>query len=557
MIRLSFIALLIGTFLNTSAQNNITFRINLKEPINKNIFSPSSGDIIIMRGSFEGWNTNDYNLKDEDEDSIFSGIFNIRGNSDSVIEYKFVILKYSGEIIWELYPNNDNPPYGNRKLILTGNPQLLPIENFHLNYNPQQNANSKTVFSIEGLQNDFIELRKSLETTHCALYEYTNKEKFDSLFDHQYELIDRPMHYNEFFQLLAPINNNIGCMHSSIWMPGNFWETGKDNLFPLQIKLIESNAVVSGYYNDTAQVPLGSIILEINSLSIDKIINDLKSSYSSDGLNKQFQFAQIEKRFPMSYARYYGFPEKYVVTYALPGRKTKQTSRLIPANLSSVRTVVFKNFNHPPLTLKLLKENSTAILKIPSFIFYDHVEYFTAFLDSSFSEIKSKNIKNLILDLRGNDGGDPFCSVFLFSYLEREPVSYFMKEYGRYSDFAKPIPLAENHFSGNLFTLLDKHCGSTNGHFCALLKYHKIGKLVGEEAGSTYKCNAKTKEVKLDNTKMLVYLPSETFSAAVEGMDKIKGVEPDYLIKQTYKDFLSGTDTVMDFTLDLIKMNKE
>jgi len=85
-----------------------------------------------------------------------------------------------------------------------------------------------------------------------------------------------------------------------------------------------------------------------------------------------------------------------------------------------------------------------------------------------------------------------------------------------------------------------------------VLKYHKIGQLVGEEAGSTYKCNAKTKEVKLDNTKMLVYVPQETFSAAVEGMDKTKGVEPDYYVEQTYKDFLNGKDTVMDFVQNLI-----
>ena len=413
------------------------------------------------------------------------------------------------------------------------------------------------IFSVKELQKDFLQLRSVYEKEHCALYEYVTKEKFDSLFDHQYRLIDHPMEYHEFFQLLAPINNNIGCLHSSIWMPGDFWETGKNNLFPLQIKLIEGYAVVAGFYNDMAQIPLGSIILEINSKPIEEIINDLKSSYPSDGLIKQFQFAQIEKRFPMSYARYYGFPENYVVTYTLPGRKTNETKKMIPANLEAVRSVVFKNFNHPPLTLKFIKEKSIAVLKIPSFIFYDMVDYFKSFLDSSFLEIKNRNVRNLILDLRGNDGGDPFCSVPLFSYLEREPVSYFMKEYGRYSEFAKPISLAENHFSGNLYTLIDKHCGSTNGHFCALLKYHKIGKLVGEEAGSTYKCNAKTKEVKLDNTKMLVYIPQETFSAAVEGMDKTKGIMPDYLVEQNYKDFLIGKDTVMDFTLDLIKKNKE
>lgn len=420
-----------------------------------------------------------------------------------------------------------------------------------------KNHDNDKVFSKEELQKDFLQLRSLYENEHCALYEYTFEEKFDSQFDHQYALINRSMQYHEFFQILAPINNNIGCMHSSIWMPGSFWETGKDNLFPLQIKLIEGYAVVAGYYNETSQVPFGSIILEINSLPIKKIISDLKSSYSSDGFIEQFQFAQIEKRFPMAYARYYGFPENYVVTYALPGRKTSETKKMIPAKLEAVRSVVFKNFNHPPLTLKLEKENGIAILKIPSFIFYDKVDYFKSFLDSAFVEIKKSSIKNLILDLRGNDGGDPFCAVPLLSYLEKEPVPYFAEEYGRYAEFAKPIPVAENHFEGNLYTLIDKHCGSTNGHFCALLKYHKIGKLVGEEGGSTYKCNAKTKEVKLDNTKMLVYVPQETFSAAVEGMDKTKGVEPDYYVEQTYKDFLSRTDTAMDFTLDLIKKSKE
>ena len=204
-----------------------------------------------------------------------------------------------------------------------------------------------------------------------------------------------------------------------------------------------------------------------------------------------------------------------------------------------------------------MEEENIAVLKIPTFSFYDRVEYFTGFVDSSFSEIKNKGINNLILDLRGNDGGDPFCAVPLLSYLEKEPVRYFAKEYGRYAEFAKPIPLAENHFTGNLFTLIDKYCGSTNGHFCALLKYNKIGKFVGEEGGSTYKCNARTEEFLLKNTRMIVNIARETFSAAVEGMDKTKGVNSDYFIEQTYKDFLSETDTVMDFTLDLITKIEE
>jgi hypothetical protein len=88
-----------------------------------------------------------------------------------------------------------------------------------------------------------------------------------------------------------------------------------------------------------------------------------------------------------------------------------------------------------------------------------------------------------------------------------------------------------------------------------LLKYNKIGKLVGTEGGATYKCNARVHELLLKNTRLILNVARQSYSAAVMGMDKTKGVEPDYHIEQTYKVFLSGTDTVMDFTFDLINKN--
>jgi hypothetical protein len=55
--------------------------------------------------------------------------------------------------------------------------------------------------------------------------------------------------------------------------------------------LIEGHVVVSGYYNDTARVPIGSIILKINSRPINEIINTVKNNYSSAAMNENFQLA--------------------------------------------------------------------------------------------------------------------------------------------------------------------------------------------------------------------------------------------------------------------------
>mgnify|MGYP001814917250 CR=1 FL=1 len=53
-----------------------------------------------------------------------------------------------------------------------------------------------------------------------------------------------------------------------------------------------------------------------------------------------------------------------------------------------------------------------------------------------------KGIDRLILDLRGNGGGDPFCASYLWAYLEPEALPYFEDHYGKYDTLANPVPAA-------------------------------------------------------------------------------------------------------------------
>jgi len=405
-------------------------------------------------------------------------------------------------------------------------------------------------FSQTELQADFLQFRQLLEENHCCLYEYTSKARMDSLFDLSYNRISDSMRLEEFFRLLAPITAGIGCMHTATWMPGRFFSQQAENMFPLQVRLIDNYLVVTGSYNDSAEVPGGSIILEINGMPATTIVERLRTIASADALNPWFKDAQLTRRFSMFYASYFGFPDKYVVTYALPGRKRSATATLNPAAIDAVRKVVFAHFSGPPLRMDIMEEKSTAVMTIETFIYYDKVDYFRHFMDSSFLVIKEKGIRNLILDLRGNGGGDPFCAVILLSYLEKKPVPYFAEPYGRYADLALPVPLAGNHFTGNLYTLVDGSCGSTNGHFCALLSYHRIGRFIGTPSGATYKCNAgRQTEFRLDNTQFIITVARSTYSAAVEGMDKRKPIMPDILVADTYNSFLEGRDVIMERAL--------
>jgi predicted O-methyltransferase YrrM len=410
------------------------------------------------------------------------------------------------------------------------------------------------LFSVEDLRHDLRQLRRILDEEHAGPYEYTSKAEFDALFEERRRLIDRPMRYEEFFGIAAPLVAKVGCLHTALWMPGRFFDLGKDDLFPLRVRLIEDRLVVAGGYGGPPEIPVGSVVLAINGLAAEKVFEALRTITAADALNPYFIDTQVEKRFAMFYASVFGFPERYTVTYTPPGGKTRATADLRPADLASVRKIVFDNFDHPPLTIEFMDDIRTAVMTVKTFIYYDQVAEFREFMENSFREIKDRGIENLILDLRGNDGGDPFCAVILYAYLEKAPAPYFAEPYGRYAKLAEPVPLAEDHFAGNLYTLLDGRCGSTNGHFCALLKHHRLGRFVGTPSGSTYICNAgRNSEIKLDKTAIILTLGRSSFAAAVQGMDRSKPIYPDHPVRETYEDFLGGRDVYLETALELIK----
>ena len=159
------------------------------------------------------------------------------------------------------------------------------------------------LFEPEVLREDFMQMRRALENNHCCLYEYTDKASFDSLFDRQYRCIDRPMGLRAFYQILTPITAKVGCGHTAVWMPGDYWDSGQDRLFPLRIRIIEDRVVVTGSYGEQGQVVSGSVILEINGRPIREIIEEMATNYSADAFNPYFIRSQIERRFSLIYGR--------------------------------------------------------------------------------------------------------------------------------------------------------------------------------------------------------------------------------------------------------------
>ena len=215
------------------------------------------------------------------------------------------------------------------------------------------------------------------------------------------------------------------------------------------------------------------------------------------------------------------------------------------------------DFQTSNLEFSLEPSKNLAIVKIKSFVYYeDQFPVFKSFIDSCFQQIELHQIENLVIDLRNNGGGDPFCASYLLQYISDEAFRYYKPgttDY--YKDLEKEILPHSNNFTGKLFVLINSLCSSTTGHLSSLLKQKNIGTLIGSETGATFICNARTINFKLKNTGINASVATKTYQTDVSGFRKDQGIMPDIQIDRNIDQLLSKRDLEMEKVMDLIKHN--
>ncbi len=87
----------------------------------------------------------------------------------------------------------------------------------------------------------------------------------------------------------------------------------------------------------------------------------------------------------------------------------------------------------------------------------------------------------------------------------------------------------------------------------ALIKYHKIGTLVGSELGCTYTCNDNSVSTFLKHTGNVARVARATFAVAVKDMKADQGVLPDHPVGFSVEDLVNGVDSEMEFVFGLIR----
>ena len=200
-------------------------------------------------------------------------------------------------------------------------------------------------------------------------------------------------------------------------------------------------------------------------------------------------------------------------------------------------------------------------------------------MDSAFTEIKNRQIENLIINIT-EGGGFTELTDSLFSYISENPHCEFTKKMIRISretkafieekkeqgvqdgDYfvisKKPMPsiVRSNQFRGNVYVLTGPRTYSASSMFAAMIKCYSDASIVGEETGMPKTGNADLSRVKLPYSGMYLYTSLSIYFLPCAENDH-DGVKPDYEVPLTRQDLVDDNSKYLDFTIELIKQKGE
>ena len=245
------------------AQNEVTFQIDMSIKMLEGVFKPDEGDILIIRGCFNDWTENTHVLTDDNSDSVYTGTYTISCETDSIIEYKYVIHQYNEFDLWESNPNPSSSSNGNRILFLTNSPIILPIVYFDNDRLPTTiifKMNTKVIQNIgvfNPTRGDSIQIRGSFNNW----FEYNRRNSVLIR-----DLLDTNIYFTEIsinaeYGDTIPYKFYIGCDDFSYCGMNYFWEeplsTGNGNRDIIFEEELHQEAPIK-YFND---IPHEGIIL--------------------------------------------------------------------------------------------------------------------------------------------------------------------------------------------------------------------------------------------------------------------------------------------------------
>ena len=454
------------------------------------------------------------------------------------------------------------------------------------------------------LQQDYSLLQNILQDKHPSLYWYTSKDSMDFNFERGFESISDSMTELQFgWNVLAPLLSTIHCGHTSFMMSKDWNRFIKNRhipSFPLGLRVWgDSMMVLHNLNKKDSTIKRGDFVTGINGLKNPEIINTLFKSMVEDGYANNVNYSRLSTSFPYFHRNVFGLYQNYFVNFTDTNGIEKRTliPFYAPAEDSVKKEIKEQKIIHRgvgraqklAMIRSVVYDSSSALITINSF----SKSHLRPFLRTTFREIRKKGIKNIILDLRFNGGGNISNSVLLTKYIRNTPFKVADSAYSTAKNFAPYTshissgffnnfgllfvskkrkdgnyhfgfwekhtykPKSRNHFAGKAYVLVGGPTFSASTLFCNAVKGQENVILAGEETGGGWYGNSGIliPYITLPNTKLRVRLPFFKLVQFDHVKEKGSGIPPDMYIGANWRDILNRVDTKVKVVKEIISLH--
>jgi hypothetical protein len=459
-------------------------------------------------------------------------------------------------------------------------------------YNPQYK------YPPAELQADYSLFRHILESSHPSIYWYTTKDSMDYFFEQGFQTLHDSLTEIQFRDVLAYVISKLDCGHTSVKGSkafNRYIDTASSLAFPFALKFWSDTMVISA--NLRRRDPLlqrGTIVTSINGYTARALKDTLFNYITTDGysmsgkyqsLSTGFAFANLYKNvigltdsFDIHYIDSLGFESQtYVKPYDFRAdTMNKKTLSHGPPAKGSGKKKEKPTFYLSSVNLQLDTVMKTGFMTVTTF---DRSNHLRKFFKNSFRELQENHIKNLIIDVRSNGGGDAGLSTLLTRYIAdhkfkladslytiKPPAEYKKyiqngfwygllvsavtrkgkdgKLHFRYFEKHYYSPKEKYHYDGQVFILIGGNSFSATTLFAGDLKGQKNVTLVGEETGGGYYGNTAwiIPDVTLPNTGLRFRLPRFRMVVSRDRLKNGRGILPDVWVLPTSEAIRDGID---------------
>lgn len=295
----------------------------------------------------------------------------------------------------------------------------------------------EAAISAAQLREDLGVMRAALEESHVGLYWHVPRPELDARFAEIAAGLDRPMTAREFHRRLLPVVSSLGHGHTTLELPvqGEGYRLRRldrdGRYFPFAVRVLDGRLYVVTDLSEGAQVAPGAEIVAVDGRPARDLLDTMRLYLSADGANDTFKLYQLGQGFQFQYLLDLLFGPAGTYTLDVAPRPGEAAVRRVVAGQSPGRmAALFRERTgrdldaYPPALEFRVLDDGVALLAVRSFyeglLGPDHPG-FEAFFASAFRQIRESGATDLIIDVRGNEGGNGDYPPMLYAYLADRP----------------------------------------------------------------------------------------------------------------------------------------